>query len=329
MRYLPLGESGIQASVVAFGAWAIGGWFWGGADDRESIAAIQQAVDAGITLIDTAPAYGLGRSEEVVGRAIRGRRDQVVLATKCGMTWHTEKGTPFAEELGQPINRYLGPESIRYEVEQSLRRLQTDVIDLYQTHWQDETTPIDETMATLLELKKEGKIRAIGASNATVAQMDEYRTGGPLDADQEKYSMLDRELEIEHLPYCKKNNIAVLAYSPLAQGLLTGKVSVERELAEDDLRAMNPRFSPAGRERILAFLQEIRPIADAHEITLAQLAIAWTLAQPGLTHALVGARNPQQVLENAAAGDVVLDESDLAAVAEALSKLEAEEREDA
>ena len=322
-----MGESGIEASVVAFGAWAIGGWFWGEADDRESIAAIQQAVDAGITLIDTAPAYGLGRSEEVVGRAIQGRRDQVVLATKCGMTWHTEKGVPFAEEFGKPINRYLGPESIRYEVEQSLRRLQTDVIDLYQTHWQDETTPIHETMATLLELKKEGKIRAIGVSNATIAQMDEYRTGGPLDADQEKYSMLDRELEIEHLPYCKKNNIAVLAYSPLAQGLLTGKVSVERELAEDDLRAMNPRFSPAGRKRILAFLEEIRPVADAHEITLAQLTIAWTLAQPGLTHALVGARNPQQALENAAAGDVVLDESDVAAVAEALSKLEAEEQE--
>ncbi len=327
MRYVPLGGSGIEASVVAFGAWAVGGWFWGGADDQESIAAIRQAIDAGITLIDTAPAYGLGHSERIVGEAVKGRRDQVVLATKCGLVWHTDKGTHFLDELGKPIHRYLGPESIRYEVEQSLRRLQTDVIDLYQTHWQDPTTPIEETMATLLELKGEGKIRAIGVSNATVAQMDEYRAEGPLDSDQEKYSMLDRGLEAEQLPYCKSNNIAMLAYSPLAQGLLTGKVSVERELAEDDLRALNPRFAPAGRERILAFLEKIRPVADTHGITLAQLAIAWALAQPGLTHALVGARSPEQALENAVAGDVVLGGSELAVVAAALAELESEEYE--
>jgi len=323
MRYRAVGQSGIEASVVAFGAWAVGGWFWGGADDEDSMAAIRKALDAGVTFIDTAPAYGLGRSEEIVGKAIRGRRDHVVLATKCGLVWHTNKGTHFFDELGKPIHRYLGPESIRYEIEQSLRRLQTDVIDLYQTHWQDASTPIEETMATLLELKQEGKIRAIGVSNVTIEQMDEYRTTGPLDSDQEKYSMLDRELDAEQLPYTQRNNIAMLAYSPLGQGLLTGKMAADRELSEGDLRAESSRFSMAGRKRILAVLDEIRPVADAHAATLAQLAIAWTVAQPGLTHALVGARNPQQALENAAAGDIVLTETELAAIARALAKVDA------
>lgn len=308
--------------MVAFGAWAVGGWFWGGADEQGSVDAIRKALDAGITLIDTAPAYGLGRSEEIVGKAIRGRRDEVVLATKCGLVWHTEKGTHFFDELGKPVHKYLGPESVRYEVEQSLRRLQTDVIDLYQTHWQDQTTPIDVTMAALLDLKQEGKIRAIGVSNATVQQMDAYRESGSVDSDQEKYSMLDRGMDSGQLPYCEHNNIAMLAYSPLGQGLLTGKVSVDRELAEGDLRAANPRFSAGRRKEILAFLEDIRPVADAHDATFAQLAIAWTLAQPGLTHALVGARTPRQALENAAAGDIVLAEPELAAIAAALASLD-------
>ncbi|MGI5940046.1 MAG: aldo/keto reductase [Thermoleophilia bacterium] len=322
MRYRALGRSGIEASVVAFGAWAVGGWFWGGADDRVSVAAIHRALDVGVTLIDTAPVYGLGHSEEIVGKAIRGRRDQVVLATKCGLVWHTDKGSHFFDEMGTPIHRYLGPESIRYEVEQSLRRLQTDVIDLYQTHWQDKTTPIEDTMATLLELKQEGKIRAIGVSNATVAQMDEYRVGGSVDSDQEKYSMLERRIETEQLPYCLENNIAMLAYSPLGQGLLTGRVTVDRQLAEGDQRAQDPIFSPASRSKILAFLEDIRPIAEAYDATPAQMAIAWVLAQPGVTHALVGARTPQQVDENTAAGDIVLAGSDVSAITAALEGLE-------
>ncbi len=176
-------------------------------------------------------------------------------------------------------------------------------------------------MATLLDLKREGKIRAIGVSNATIQQMDEYRKSGPVDSDQEKYSMLERGMDSDQLPYCERNNIAMLAYSPLGQGLLTGKVTVDRELAEGDMRAQNPRFSRANRKEILAFLEEIRPFADAHGATVAQLVIAWTLAQPGLTHALVGARNPLQATENAAAGDVVLAETESAAIAEALTKL--------
>jgi methylglyoxal reductase len=322
MRYRPLGQSGIEASVVAFGAWAVGGWFWGGADEHDSIEAIRRALDLGITLIDTAPAYGLGHSEKIVGKAIQGRRDEVVLATKCGLVWDTDKGTHFFDELGKPIHRYLGAESIRYEVEQSLGRLQTDVIDLYQTHWQDATTPIEETMATLLDLKQEGKIRAIGVSNATIEQMDEYRIVGPLDSDQEKYSMLDREIDSEQLPYCEGNNIAVLAYSPLVQGLLTGKMAADWELSKGDMRSQDPRFSVENRKKVLVFLEELRPIADAHAATFAQLAIAWTLAQPGLTHALVGARSPQQAHENATAAAIVLANRELAVIVEALARLD-------
>ncbi len=185
MRYRPLGQSGIEASVVALGAWAIGGWYWGGTDETQSIDAIHAALDAGINFIDTAPAYGLGRSETIVGKAIAGRRDQVVIATKCGVVWHTQEGKPHIQQHNKQTYRYLGAESIRYEIEESLRRLQTDYIDLYQTHWQDPTTPIEETMEALLELKEQGKIRAIGVCNATADDMERYRKLGPLDSDQE------------------------------------------------------------------------------------------------------------------------------------------------
>ncbi len=306
-----LGASGIEASVVGLGAWAIGGWMWGGTDERKSVEAIQTSLDAGINFVDTAPAYGMGLSETIVGKAIAGQRDKVVIATKCGIVWHTEKGMPFIDQNGKTMHRYLGPESIRYEVEQSLKRLRTDYIDLYQTHWQDQTTPIEETMSTLLDLKREGKIRAIGVSNAAVEQIEAYRRVGPVDSAQEKYSMLDRGLEDEYLPYARKNNIAVLAYSPLALGLLTGKIGPDREFPPDDIRHNNPRFSVGTRRKVLAMLDRVRPIAEKHRLTLAQLVIAWTVAQPGLTHALVGARDDRQARENAAAGNVTLSRAEL------------------
>ena len=320
MRYRPLGQSGIEASVVALGAWAIGGWYWGGTDETQSVDAIHAALDAEINFIDTAPVYGLGRSEEIVGKAIAGCRDQVVLATKCGVVWHTQKGKFRLKEYDEQLYGYLGAESIRYEIEESLRRLQTDYIDLYQTHWQDPTTPIEETMGTLLELKEQGKIRAIGVSNATADDMERYRKLGPLDSDQERYSILDQHIEEEQLPYCRDHGIAVLAYSPLEQGLLTGKVTTEREFAEDDWRTEKPGFDIDSRRTINTMLEEdFQPIADRHGLTLAQLAIAWTVGQPGLTHALVGARNSQQAAENAA-GDVVLSSQESAAMNQAVRK---------
>ncbi|HUY15056.1 MAG TPA: aldo/keto reductase [Terriglobia bacterium] len=322
MEYRPLGTSGIEASAVGLGAWAIGGWLWGGTDEGKSVEAIQASLDAGINFIDTAPAYGLGLSETLVGKAIAGRRDQVVIATKCGVIWHMEKGTPSLTANGVTLRRYLGPESIRYEVEQSLKRLGTDHIDLYQTHWPDKTTPIEETMRTLLDLKREGKIGNIGVSNVTVEQIEAYRRLGPVVSGQEKYSMLDRGLENEYLPYARKNNIAVLAYSPLASGLLTGKVGPERQFPPDDLRHNNPRFSIESRKKVLAMLDKMRPIAEKHGLTLAQLVIAWTLAQPGLTHALVGARSARQSEENAAAGNVRLSPEELETINQCASSKE-------
>jgi len=291
---------------------------WGGTDTQQSVRSIQASLDAGVNFIDTAPAYGLGLSERIVGEAIRGRRDKVILATKCGLVWHTPKGNFFVDQNGTRIHRYLGAESIRYEVEHSLRRLETDYIDLYQTHWQDPTTPIEETMGTLLDLKKQGKIRAIGVSNCTVEQVRRYRSVGPLDAAQEKYSMLNRELEREYLPYCVQNRIAVLAYSPLANGLLTGKVDPERIFPEDDLRHDNPMFSRESRIRVMEMLDRMRRVARKYNFTDSQLAIAWTLAQPGITHALVGARDAGQAAENAAGGVAALTVADVKQVTEAM-----------
>ena len=203
MIYKELGSSGIKVSAVGFGAWAIGGWMWGGADDEKSIAAIGAALEHGINLIDTAPAYGYGHSEELIGRAIAGRRDKVVLATKCGLIWDREEGTFFfhSDDHGvtrQPSTkkfyRCLRPDSIRAELDRSLARLKTDYVDLYQTHWQDASTPREDTAAELLRLKEQGKIRAIGVCNTTVDEMQAY---GPIASDQEKYSLLDRKIEVE------------------------------------------------------------------------------------------------------------------------------------
>ena len=287
---------------------------WGGTDEAEAVRAIQASLDEGVTLIDTAPAYGLGLSEEIAGKAIAGRRDRVVLATKCGLVWHTDRGRFFFEQAGRKVHRYLGAESIRYEVEQSLRRLGTDHIDLYQTHWQDPTTPIEETMGALLDLQREGKIRAIGVSNATVEEIRRYQRLGPVDSDQERYSLLDRGLEAELLPYCQEQGIAVLAYSPLAHGLLSGKIGPERQFQGDDLRRKDPRYSPENRARVAAMLESARTAAERRGATLAQIVLAWTIARPGVTHALAGARNPAQAVENARAADIALSEEEFSAI---------------
>lgn len=311
MQYREIGNTGMQASVVGIGTWQMGGWRWGGTDESQAIRALHAAIDAGINLVDTAPIYGRGRSEEVLGKALRGKRHQVILATKCGMVWHVEKGRFAFDQRGLPVHKYLGPESIRYEVEQSLQRLQTDYIDLYQTHWPDPGTPIADTMQTLLDLQKEGKIRAIGVSNVNVHHLQEYRQYGSVASAQQLYSMLDREIEGELLPFCQKNSIAVLAYSPLAKGLLTGKIGPDRVFNEDDQRRDNPRFSTENRLKIAAMLKAFTPIAESHQISLAQLALAWTFSQPGLTHVLGGTQKAQQAIENAGAGEVVLSDKEI------------------
>jgi len=327
MLYRPLGTSGIEASVVAFGAWAIGGVWWGGSDEGEAIEAIHAALDAGINLIDTAPIYGFGKSETVIGKAVAGHREKVVIATKCGMRWDGQEVGQFHAEAPVPgsekpvrIYRNLKPDSIRSEVEGSLKRLGTSYIDLYQTHWQDATTPIAETMDCLMDLQAEGKIRAIGVSNASADQMDGYRSAGAIHSDQERYSMLDGDSSGANLEYCLENHVAFLAYSPLAHGLLTGKVDVSRTFAKGDFRREHEAFSSVNINRTRDLLSRLVPIATECDLTLAQLVIRWTVQQPGCTHALCGARNVQQARENAHAGEALLGEDAINAVSLAIDE---------
>lgn len=311
---------GLPASAVGLGTWAIGGWMWGGTDDAAAEDAIRAGLDEGITLIDTAPAYGLGHAEEVVGRAIKGRRDQVVIATKCGLVWHAQRGPYFFSQGGLPVHRDLSPAAIRHEVELSLKRLNTDRIDLYITHWQDPTTPIPETVAALKDLQAEGKILAFAASNTSPADLAAYRAAGGIAAVQEEYSMLARRIEATHLPDCRAAGIAVMGYSVLALGLLSGKITADRVFAGDDQRRDDPRFSVESRARVDQLMQTVRPIAADHGASPAQVVIAWTLAQPGLTFALCGARNPEQARENAGAGRLRLAEAELRAITEAVDR---------
>jgi methylglyoxal reductase len=311
---------GLQASAVGLGTWAIGGWMWGGTDDAAAEDAIRAGLDAGITLIDTAPAYGLGHAEELVGRAIRGRRDRVVIATKCGLVWHDQRGPYFFSQGGQAVHRDLSPAAIRHEVDHSLRRLQTDRIDLYITHWQDPTTPIPETVEALKALQAEGKIMAFAASNTSPDDLAAYRAAGGIAAVQEEYSMLQRRIETTHLPACRENGIAVMGYSVLGLGLLSGGITADRVFAGDDQRHEDPRFAPENRARVDRLMQVIRPIASRHGASPSQVVIAWTLAQPGLTFALCGARNPDQARENAKAGRLRLTETDIEDISRAIDR---------
>lgn len=311
-----LGSCDLQITPVVYGAWVIGGIFWGGADDEESIGAIQASLDAGVNCIDTAPMYGCGKSEELVGKAIRGRRDSVILATKCGLRWDAEEGQPFfnVKQFGgedRMVYRNLRPESVRLECERSLERLGVDTIDLYQCHWPDPTTPLADTMAELMKLKDEGKIRAIGVSNFIPEMIDTCRATGPVASVQPKYSSLDRGIEKDLLPSCREKNIGVIVYSPLERGILTGKVDLDREFPPGDTRHNAPWYKRENRKRVLHALEKLRPMAEKYDATLAQLVIAWVFHQPGITAAIVGGRNATQATENAGAMKIRLEVKDM------------------
>jgi len=328
MKRRELGTSGLQASVVGLGTFAMGGWFWGGTDEKKAIEAIQASIDLGVNLIDTAPIYGFGLAETIVGKAIRGRRDKVLLATKVGLRWNTDKGEFFTHADDQSprdkpskyrVHKYLGPDGIAYEVEESLRRLGTDVIDLYQTHWQEATTPIEVTMEALLKLKQQGKIRAIGVSNVDVAQLQRY---GQVASAQEKFSLLDRGIEKRGLvEHCVKNRIAILSYFSMEQGLLTGAMSPGRRFEEGDTRKTNPLFTPESITRVSQIVAELRPFAEKYRATVPQVVIALTAAQRGITHVLVGARDAAQAKENAGGGCLELSKADLEAMQKIAAKL--------
>jgi aryl-alcohol dehydrogenase-like predicted oxidoreductase len=244
----------------------------------------------------------------------------VVLATKCGLVWHVQKGNHFFDYDSGPVHRYLGRDAIVHEVEQSLRRLRTDYIDHYITHWQDPTTPVEETMEALETLKAQGKIRSIGASNTTPEDVKAYLAAGQLDAVQEEYSMVKRGLEDSHLPLCRERGVSVLSYSSLALGLLSGKMGPDRSFSGDDQRKDNPLFSRESRQRVETLMREIDPIAETHGATRAQIVIAWTLQQPGITFSLCGARTPEQARENAAAGRIRLGRADVETITRAADR---------
>jgi len=311
MEYRPLGSSDVKVSAVVLGTWAIGGWLWGGTDDAAAVAAIGKAIDLGMTSIDTAPMYGMGHSERIVGQAVASRREKVQILTKFALRWDDDRGEYHFETKasdGRVLKVYKNARasSVVLECERSLKRLGTDYIDLYQCHWRDHTTAIEETFEAVDKLIKAGKVRAAGVSNFEAEEIDATRKVVRLASDQLPYSMLRRDVEKDVLPYCREHNIAVLAYSPLQLGLLTGKVTMARTFSGDDLRSSSVYFKPPNRRRVLDFLEKLRPIAEAHSATLAQLVINWTVHRPGITAALVGARNPQQVAENAGAIDFEL-----------------------
>ena len=311
MEYRRLGNSDVEVSVITFGAWAIGGWMWGGQDDAEAIAAIQTSIDSGVTSIDTAAIYGYGHSEQLVAKAIEGKRQNVQILTKFGLRWDCQDGEfrfEWTDSTGATKKVYSNSrkESVIHECEQSLKRLGTDYIDLYQCHRRDKTTPVPETMEALDKLLKDGKIRAAGVSNYGVEDIEAANKVVPIASHQPPYSMVCRHIEKDSLPYCREHNIGVIVYSPLERGLLTGKFTEDHEFKGDDHRAESPFFRPENIRKVNAFLEEIRPIAEAHDATLAQLVINWTIHRPGVTAALVGARNPKQAAENAKAADFVI-----------------------
>jgi aryl-alcohol dehydrogenase-like predicted oxidoreductase len=297
MRYRQLGTSDLRVSVVGIGCWAMGGAVetWGPVDENEAIAAIHEGLGLGITFIDTAPAYGYGHSEEIVGRALVGRRDDVVIGTKCGLVWR---------ERGGKLERNLRPDSIRRECEASLRRLRVETIDLYQIHYPDPATPINRTMEALLALQEEGKIRAIGVSNFSCEQISQARKLGPIVSLQPEFSLLDREAAEELLPYCREYGIGVVTYGSLARGLLTGKFSPDSRFA--DMRATDPRFIGPAFRRNLELVERLREYAAALHCSVAQLALGWVIHQEGVTCAIAGVKRPSQVRENAGAGDLVI-----------------------
>lgn len=296
MELRGLGTSGIEITPIIMGTWQAGKAMWADIDDRETVRAIRAAFDAGITTFDTAESYGKGHSERILGEALAPVRDRVVLATKVA-------------------SDHLGYDQVFEACRRSLQNLRTDCIDLYQIHWpagsfKSRTVPIEETMAALNDLKVQGRIRAIGVSNFSRAQLEEACRHGEIVSLQPPYSLFWRHVERDAMPYCREKNITVLAYAPMAQGLLTGKFAKGHRFAKGDHRGRNRLFSREHAERVHRALDELRPIAECRGITLGQLALAWVIAQPG-SCAIAGARKAEQVLENAKAAEVRLTPAEM------------------
>ena len=317
MEYRKIGKSDLELSVITFGAWAAGGWMWGTTDRNDAINAIKASYDLGVTSIDTAPIYGQGDSEEIVGDAIKGiSRDKLQIVTKFGMRWDLDKGdfgfkSKNNEGKDIDIYKYAGKESVIYECEQSLKRLGTDYIDLYQIHWPDVTTPISETFEAVSRLIEQGKVRYAGVCNYSAAQLKEADQTLEIISNQIPFSMVNRGVEEETVPFCIENNKSILAYSPMERGLLTGKITPDYKFEEGDHRKGVKFFTPESIEKTNAFLAKIKPLADEKDASLSQLVLRWTIERPGITIALVGARNAKQSVQNAEAINVKLSPDEI------------------
>ena len=318
MQKRQLGNTDLKLTTVGLGTWAMGGpwqFGWGPQDDNEAIAAILAALDEGINWIDTAPVYGLGHSEELVGKALKQISEKPLIATKCGLLWNEKK-----EKVS-----CLKRKSIREECHASLKRLGVEVIDLYQMHWPEPERDVEEAWEEMAKLADEGKVRHLGVSNFNVEQIKRVRKTYKVASLQPPYSMLHREVEDEVLDYCARNNIGVVAYSPMQRGLLTGKFSQERlaGLPLDDHRRRNPDFHDPQFTATLQLVDQLRPIAERNGKTLAQLAISWVLRRPEVTAAIVGARRPEQIAETAPASDWDLSKEDIEEIEQLLAERQA------
>lgn len=327
MQLRQLGKSNIKITPIILGTWAIGGWMWGGTDIKKAIEAIQSSIEHGITTIDTAPAYGMGLSEEIVGEAIKGKRDKVVIATKCGLRWDESDPTVRAtnrdfEKNPLEIKKNLTKKSILHECEQSMKRMNVDVIDLYQIHWPDPSTPIEESWHAMAELKKQGKVRAIGVSNFDLSLLKAAHAVHPVDSVQPPYSLIRREIEKDIVPFAQSHGISVIVYSPMERGLLTGKYKPAYHFPPGDHRAGKKTFSTPYLKRMQEALAKIEPIAEKHQAALSQVIINCTIHRPGITAALVGARDAKQAKENAEGARLPLSNEEREFIAKTLASPE-------
>jgi aryl-alcohol dehydrogenase-like predicted oxidoreductase len=317
MKTRQFGKTDMQITPIGFGAWAIGGgnWSfgWGPQDDTASLAAIKRALDLGINWIDTAAAYGHGHSEEIVAKALKGRTERPYIFTKCERVW---------DEGEYGVHGCLKAASIRRELENSLKRLQVDVIDLYQIHWPDPIEDLEEGWQTMADLQKEGKVRYIGVSNFTVEQMRRIQKIAPIASLQPPYSLLRRDVEQTVLPFCQQQEIAVIVYSPMQSGLLSGLMTRERiaNMPDDDWRKKSDDFNEPRLSHNLALVEKLRELALLYNRTPAEAAIAWTLANPAVTGAIVGARHPEQVDTIVGAAEFRLTQHDLNDIEEFLKQ---------
>jgi len=330
MKKMKLGQTGMEVSVVSMGTLPIGGdGVWGNSDEQESIRTIRRACDLGVTFFDTAAFYGFGRSETILGKALAQDRDKYIVSTKCGMDWDTGEGSPFFERDGHKVTRDLSPKAVRRSLENSLRRLNMDYVDICFTHWQSVEpafTPIAETVGTLLDMKKEGKLRAIGASNVTLDEIKEYMKYVQLDVIQERFSMLSQISFLTLNQFCQENNITYHAYSVLERGLLTGAYTMDSVIKPGDARnEWSEWYQYDKRKEVICILDSWKPLCTKYDCTQSALTIAWTTQQAPNVNVDAGSRRVKAIEENVRGGEITIEKSDLQSMNLAVSKLLKEE----